>query len=363
MHVHLVYAHPSRKSFTFSVLESFTAGLREAGHTYSISNLYEMDFQSDMDLDQYRRETSPDPILPVPADVAAEQMKIKDADALAFIYPVWWSDCPAKLKGWFDRVWTIGYAYSYGNSGHTAPGIGIKKALVICSAGHPVEHLEEIGIARSMRCVMLDDRLRGVGIQDAAMEILGGMITQDPVVREGNLRRAHELGRSFYVSDQRKVKNGMAQGKVHAINVSGGGVPKQSVPSALIRLTGVEGDRQSDLTHHSGADRAVTLFSLDLIRALQREGHPIVPGSIGENLTIDGVDWASLAPGVLVRVGQATLELTKPASPCQKIGPSFVDSAFVRVSEKVHPGWSRWCARVVGEGVVAVGDVVDVHAR
>jgi NAD(P)H dehydrogenase (quinone) len=57
-----------------------------------------------MDLAQYERETSFAPSLPVPADVEVEQGKIDHADALAFVYTVWWSDCPAKLKGWFDRV-------------------------------------------------------------------------------------------------------------------------------------------------------------------------------------------------------------------------------------------------------------------
>ena len=110
MHVYIVFCHPSRQSFTFSVLASFFAGLREAGHTYEIGDLYEMDFKSDMDLEQYERETGPDHTLAVPPDVEAEHDKIKRSDALVFIYPVWWSESPAKLKGWFDRVWTLGYA-------------------------------------------------------------------------------------------------------------------------------------------------------------------------------------------------------------------------------------------------------------
>jgi len=111
--------------------------------------------------------------------------------------PVWWSDCPAKLKGWFDRVWTLGYTYSYENGEHTASGVKATRALVICTAGHPVEHLEEIGIAPSMRCVMLNDRLHGVGISDVKMEILGGMVNHDPAQREKNLNQAYELGRHF----------------------------------------------------------------------------------------------------------------------------------------------------------------------
>jgi len=197
MHIYIVFAHPSQNSFTYGVLQAFTAGLREAGHTFEIGDLYAMDFQTDMDLAQYERETSFDPSLPVPADVELEQRKIDQADALAFIYPVWWSDCPAKLKGWFDRVWTLGYAYSYENGEHTTSSIKATRALVIGTAGHPVEHLEEIGIAPSMRCVMLNDRLHGVGISDVKMEILGGMVNHDPAQREKNISQAHELGRTF----------------------------------------------------------------------------------------------------------------------------------------------------------------------
>ncbi len=197
MHIYIVFAHPSQKSFTYSVLQAFTAGLCDAGHTFEIGDLYAMGFQTDMDLAQYERETSYDPSLPAPADVEAEQAKIERADALAFVYPVWWSDCPAKLKGWFDRVWTLGYAYSYENGAHAASSIKAARALVICTAGHPVEHLEEIGIAPGMRCIMLNDRLRGVGISDVKMEILGGMVNRDPAQREKNLSQAYSLGRTF----------------------------------------------------------------------------------------------------------------------------------------------------------------------
>jgi len=197
VHVYIVFCHPSKESFTYSVLESFTGGLGEAGHTFEIGDLYGMDFTSDMDLAQYERETGPDPTLPVPADVEAEHGKIANADALVFVYPVWWSDCPAKLKGWFDRVWTLGYAYWYEDGEHVTPDMKIEKALVICPAGHPVEHLEETGIAESMRRVMVNDRLKGIGIANASMVILGGMAEKDPVVRDRNLERARELGRTF----------------------------------------------------------------------------------------------------------------------------------------------------------------------
>lgn len=197
MHVAIIFAHPSRRSFTGEVLRAFTRGLEEAGHAYEISDLYEMGFQTDMDLAQYERETGGDPHRPAPEDVRREQARIDRADGLAFVYPIWWSDCPAKLKGWFDRVFTFGYAYDYAEGGEHVTRIRIEKALVLCPAGHPVDHLEAIGIAESMRRVMVNDRLLGVGVQEARMEILGGMVENNGAIQKRNLERAYELGRTF----------------------------------------------------------------------------------------------------------------------------------------------------------------------
>jgi MOSC domain-containing protein YiiM len=125
----------------------------------------------------------------------------------------------------------------------------------------------------------------------------------------------------------------MTQGTVSSINVSNGGVPKAPRRSAWIDRDGVEGDRQRDLRFHGGPDRAVSIYSLDLIRVLQEEGHPISPGTIGENLTLAGVDWSEMVPGRHLHIGDVVLELTSYTSPCKKIAASFHDGGFVRVSQ------------------------------
>ena len=149
---------------------------------------------------------------------------------------------------------------------------------------------------------------------------------------------------------------------VHSINVSNGGVPKVPRSSAYIASGGVEGDRQRDLRYHGGPDRAVSLYSYELIEALRAEGHPITPGSIGENLTLAGVDWSALAPGTRLEIGDVRLEITYAVPPCRKIAGSFCDGKFSRISEKSHPGWSRFYCRVLAEGQVRVGDAVTVVA-
>ena len=197
MHVYILFTHPGRESFNRLVLEAFVQGLRDSGHTFEVNDLYETNFKSEMDSDQYLREVGLDPDAPIPHDVKMEQEKVNRADVLAFIYPVWWSDCPAKLKGWFDRVWTYGYAYLYDESEERYTKIEIGKAIVICSAGHTVEHLEEIGIAESMRRIMLNDRLLGLGVKAAKMEILGGMMPGDNTFKKINLEKAYDLGKNL----------------------------------------------------------------------------------------------------------------------------------------------------------------------
>jgi MOSC domain-containing protein YiiM len=99
---------------------------------------------------------------------------------------------------------------------------------------------------------------------------------------------------------------------------------------------------------------------LDLIQSLQAEGHPITAGSTGENLTVAGVDWDEMTTGVEVRIGAVMLVLTQPADPCKLIAKSFREHSFSRISRRTHAGWSRMYARVLNEGVVAVGDAVEL---
>lgn len=152
----------------------------------------------------------------------------------------------------------------------------------------------------------------------------------------------------------------MREGTVHSINISAGGVPKLARASCVVRAGGLEGDRQRDLENHGGLERAVSIYSLELIQALQAEGHPIAPGTTGENLTLAGLRWEEMRPGTRLEVGEVSLQLTQHAAPCETIAGSFRDGRVVRVSEKLHPGWSRFYARVLREGAVRAGDRVRV---
>jgi MOSC domain-containing protein YiiM len=151
-------------------------------------------------------------------------------------------------------------------------------------------------------------------------------------------------------------------GKLVQINVNPqGGVPKYRVVQTRITSTLVQGDKQRNLKFHGGPERAVCLYSWEVICALQDEGHPIDCGTTGENLTISGIDWSLLTSGARLQVGaEVLLELTRETTPCNKIAASFIDGDFMRVYHKLRPGWSRWYARVLCEGVVREGDPIEL---
>jgi MOSC domain-containing protein YiiM len=152
---------------------------------------------------------------------------------------------------------------------------------------------------------------------------------------------------------------------IHQINVSDGGVPKLAVDSpAVVHSRGVTGDRQNDMKHHGSVDQALCLYSLEVIEALQAEGHPITPGATGENITIAGLDWTRMLPGLRLRFGTDVIaEVTWPATPCAKNAKWFTALNYRRMSQELHPGWSRWYAKVVTGGVISPGDPVEIQPQ
>jgi MOSC domain-containing protein YiiM len=148
---------------------------------------------------------------------------------------------------------------------------------------------------------------------------------------------------------------------VHQINVSDGGVPKYPVFEAKISKEGVQGDRQRNLKVHGGPDRAVCLFSVELIERMQDEGHSIDAGSSGENLTLAGLAWDTLEPGTQLKIGpDALLEVASYCAPCEWNARWFRDGDISRISQRTNPGWSRLYARVLESGVVRPGDAVEI---
>ena len=153
----------------------------------------------------------------------------------------------------------------------------------------------------------------------------------------------------------------IATGRVLQVNVSEGGVPKLPVDRAWVSTLGLEGDKHREYTVHGGPHKAVCLFGIEAIERIQSEGHPMEPGSAGENLTTTGIEWSLMPIGSRVCIGdELEVEISSPSNPCSTQRPNFSDGRFSRISIDHHPSDSRMYARVLREGTVKPGDDITV---
>ena len=139
-----------------------------------------------------------------------------------------------------------------------------------------------------------------------------------------------------------------------------GGVPKHPVDSLQVSsVDGCIGDRQNDLKHHGGPQRALCLMQWEVMQELQDAGHPIYPGSTGENILIKGLDVEQLNVGSILSFGQRViLEITSDAPPCKTIRDSFLQGRYKALSHVIAPQKTRWYARINTGGEIFLGDKV-----
>jgi len=245
MRVLTVYAHPNPKSFCHAILEEFTRGLADAGHVSEVVDLYAIDFDPVFriqDFASYVHEGMPADILeqmnlkqhvldaaggPVrrfiasrwlrnkdsvsvakfirdhrPKDVLAQWEKIKKAQGLAFIAPVFWLHFPAILKGWFERVFAYGDAYALtpvgwrGEAKGRVPLLQHEKALVISTTLFGEEDYKTYWQLPMTR--MIDDwGLRYPGVKKVEHVYFYRVFVVDDETRRAYLKRAYMLGKEF----------------------------------------------------------------------------------------------------------------------------------------------------------------------
>jgi NAD(P)H dehydrogenase (quinone) len=246
MRVLTVYAHHNPSSFCHAILERFSAGLAEAGHLNEVVDLYAIDFDPVLrarDEPNWIDDGVPDDVLahmrvrerameraesPVrrallkhwlrgktardvvrairarggPRDVAVQQAKVARAEALAFIAPVYFVGFPAILKGWIERVFTLGFAFGLrpegwrGDLRGRVPLLTHQKALIMSTTIFDQASYAS-GIEDAMRVLVDDFALRYPGIQSVEHEYFYAVHGADDSTRQGYLDRAWQLGFDF----------------------------------------------------------------------------------------------------------------------------------------------------------------------
>ncbi len=154
-------------------------------------------------------------------------------------------------------------------------------------------------------------------------------------------------------------------GRMHRIVT---GIHKRPVEGPVaVRKLGLAGDEQADLTVHGGLDKAVYAYPVEhyafwqtqQLATLKRE-RVLPPGSMGENLTLQGLLEKDVWVGDQLAIGSALLEVTEPRSPCYKFAAKMGFNQAVKLM--VQSGASGFYLRVLQEGMVTAGDAVTLNA-
>lgn len=145
--------------------------------------------------------------------------------------------------------------------------------------------------------------------------------------------------------------------QVAAVCISGGGIPKLPQTSATVTFVGLAGDGHDHAKHNSPL-QAVCLQDLETLEDLTKEGFALKPGTTGENLTVRDLKVNHLGAGAILEFsGGVVLELTRERKPCY-----VLDAIDPRLKE-VIAGRCGFYARVLREGLIQAGDIIQVRAR
>lgn len=260
MKVLTIYAHNNPHSFCHAVLEQFCAGLAEAGHTNEVVDLYAIGFDPvlrDHDRPNWIDDSVPDDVLAYmnveqslmktartqwqrwklkrwiggrdargivrkirerggPSDVAEQQAKVARADALVFISPLYFVGFPAILKGWVERVFTLGFAFALkpeawrGDIRGRLPLLKHKKALVISTTIFDKQSYDS-GLGAAMKMLIDDFALHYPGIEKVEHVYFYAVHGADDATRKAYLDQANALGRHFCDETRRIGKSGGAE--------------------------------------------------------------------------------------------------------------------------------------------------------
>lgn len=184
----VVYAHPNPESFCKGILDTVVQVSTDSGAEVRVRDLYQIGFDPILkgeDLMGYKRGS-------VPADIAEEQEHIRWADVITFVYPVWWAQFPAILKGYVDRVFSYGFAYEYVRGVLNGLLKG-KKALLFCTIGMPGEEYEASGMNNSMKQTADESIFNFCGIYDVIHSIFGAVPYVPDEARQGYLKEVERI--------------------------------------------------------------------------------------------------------------------------------------------------------------------------
>lgn len=160
MNILIVTAHDKPESLTAALYNTSLGVLERAEHVLEMTELYShqfnavaslIDFQTSSGVHtnyMFEQQRSMNIGSGFSPDITAEMQKITKAELIIFHFPLWWSAPPAILKGWFERVFAMGFAWNSG-SRYEAGLLRGKKALIVTSCGDPESYYSPDGMHKA----------------------------------------------------------------------------------------------------------------------------------------------------------------------------------------------------------------------
>jgi NAD(P)H dehydrogenase (quinone) len=184
----IVYSHPNPASFCHAILETTVSTLKAKGQDVKVRDLYAFGFDPVLkggDLAGFKSGN-------ISGDIRTEQDLITWADFIIMIYPVWWTGIPAMIKGYIDRVFSFGFAYSAGEWGP----VGLltdKKAIIFNTMGGTKEIYEEAGMFDAMIKTSDKGIFNFCGIEVIEHKFFAAVPSVDDATRKGYLSEVNSL--------------------------------------------------------------------------------------------------------------------------------------------------------------------------
>ena len=131
----VVHCHPVGTSYSGALREATVRGLRAAGHQVDVVDLAARGFDPVMSRTEWQSYVSMTGT--VPSDLADDVELVKAAGIIVFVYPTWWSAAPAQLKGWIERVFGPGVAFSLVDNKVTPALVNLRRIVTVTTFGSP----------------------------------------------------------------------------------------------------------------------------------------------------------------------------------------------------------------------------------
>ncbi len=190
MKVLVVYTHPNPQSFNHALLDSLVLGLKSGGHLYRIVDLYDIGFDPVLrlqDMIKFREGK-------LLTDVEKQQQHVSWADVLIFVYPIWWGGMPAMLKGYLDRVFSVGFAYKMSAS-QPEGLLGDKHVILIRTTALSKKAYQTSGVESLIRNLLKFKFTVVCGVQSLTHHVYYAVPQETTQIRERYLQDVHEIGK------------------------------------------------------------------------------------------------------------------------------------------------------------------------